>query len=401
MVVCATYPRFELRAAISDPQRLLSEPVALAPGAGGGPIVVGEASPAAEAHGVRRGMRLGEAFARCPGLRLVPADPEKAQALWADVVERLEGLGAAVEADHPGTAFFETSGLEKIHGGPAGVLAAASGSSDPGVRLAAASSRFAAQVAALHARPGRRMARRFDMIVPPGRTAEFLAPFPSSSLHVRTELEKLPEALDQLGIHTLGELAALPRQMVAERFGHDGLLALELARGHDTPLIPRPPSERIAERLELPEAVSGLQLERGLDLLIARLLASGERRGRSVRALALSAHLVAGGTWRVTVTLRRASADPGVIRLTLAPKLLELPAPAESLALAVEAFGPSAREQQSFLDDDASPSRARLSEAIRQARLAAGSGSVMRVIELDPQSRIPERRTALAPFTEQ
>ena len=36
---------------------------------------VGEVSGAAEAHGVRRGMALGEALARCPELMLVPADP--------------------------------------------------------------------------------------------------------------------------------------------------------------------------------------------------------------------------------------------------------------------------------------------------------------------------------------
>ena len=55
----------------------------------------------------------------------------------------------------------------------------------------------------------------------------------------------------------------------------------------------------VRESLELPEAASGIQLERGLGLLIDRLLARRERRGRTLRSVVLSAVLVEhGGTWR-------------------------------------------------------------------------------------------------------
>ena len=204
--------------------------------------------------------------------------------------------------------------------------------------------------------------------------------------------------LERLGIRTLGELAALPSRAVAERFGHPGLLALDLSRGRDTPLEPRRPSEPVVERLDLPEAASGQQLERALELLIARVLARRERRGRSLRALAVSARFVAGGTWRTAVTLRHASADPARIRLALAQKLSELPAPSESLALEVEAFGPPAHDQGRLLDEAASVRRARLGEAVRQARQAAGADAALRVLDVDPDSRIPERRAVLAPF---
>ena len=149
------------------------------------------------------------------------------------------------------------------------------------------------------------------------------APGPSS--------RRFPRCSSGSGIRTLGELAALPSRAVAERFGHPGLLALDLSRGRDTPLEPRRPFEPVVERLDLPEAASGQQLERALELLIARVLARRERRGRSLRALAVSARFVAGGTWRTAVTLRHASADPARIRLALAQKLAELPAPSESL----------------------------------------------------------------------
>ncbi|HEX2231929.1 MAG TPA: hypothetical protein VHG69_01035, partial [Thermoleophilaceae bacterium] len=173
------------------------------------------------------------------------------------------------------------------------------------------------------------------------------------------------------------------------------------ATGRDTPLEPRRPPEPVVERIDLPEAASGQQLERALELLIARVLARGERRGRSLRALAVSARFVAGGTWRTAVTLRRASADPDRIRLALTGRLAELPAPAESLSLEVEAFGPPAHDQERLLEEGAEVRRARLGEAVRQARQAAGDEAALRILEVDTGSRIPERRALLAPFVEE
>jgi protein ImuB len=419
MVICVLYPRFELLAALGDRRALLSEPAALAPEAGR-EQVVGEVSAPAEAFGVVQGMRLGEAMSRCPSLRLVPPDPEGVRSLWNAVLDRLEGIGAALESDHAGAAFFVAGGLEGIHGGDlAGVLAAARRALGAGARFGAAPSRFAAHAAALQARPRRRGAAAGRgtagarspgsapgaarsplnaVVVEPPRARDFLAPLPVGLLRTRPELQALPEVLERLGIRTLGEFAALPSRAVGERFGPPGLLALDLSRGRDTPLEPRRPSEPVVERLDLPEAASGQQLERALELLIARVLARRERRGRTLRALAVSARFVAGGTWRTAVTLRHASADPARIRLALAQKLSELPAPSESLALEVEAFGPPARDQGRLLDEAASVRRARLGEAVRQARQAAGADAALRVLDVDPDSRIPERRAVLAPF---
>jgi protein ImuB len=395
MVVCILYPRFELLAALGDRRALLSEPAALAPEAGR-EQVVGEVSAPAEAFGVVRGMRLGEAMSRCPGLRLVPPDPEGVRSLWHAVLDRLEGIGAGVESDRAGIAFFESGGLRGLHGGDlAGVLAAARRALGPGARLGAAPCRFASHAAALQVRPRR---GRRSFVVEERQARDFLAPLPVALLRTRPELQALPEVFERLGIRTLGEVAALPSRAVAERFGHPGLLALDLARGRDTPLAPRRPSEPVVERLDLPEAASGQQLERALELLVARVLARRERRGRALRGLAVSARFVAGGTWRTAIVLRQASADPERIRLALGPKLAELPAPADSLALEVEAFGPPAQDQGRLLDEAAAVRRARLGEAVRQARQAAGSEAALKVLDVDPGSRIPERRAVLAPF---
>jgi protein ImuB len=185
---------------------------------------------------------------------------------------------------------------------------------------------------------------------------------------------------------------------MADRFGAAGLLAHRLARGEDDPLRPRRAKEGLTESLELPEAVSGQQLAHALGVLIDRLLASPERRGRTLRGMVMAASLVTGGTWRERVTFREALADPERIRLALVPRLEALPAPAGVLWLETERFGPPAGDQRALLDEGLARRQARLREAVRQARAAAGPDAALRVLYVDPNSRVPERRAILAPF---
>ncbi|GAC1317952.1 MAG: hypothetical protein NVSMB25_06570 [Thermoleophilaceae bacterium] len=401
MVVCVLFSRFTLVAALEGRRELMAEPVALAPEAGRRQAI-GEVSAAAEAFGVGAGMRIGEALSRCPELRLVAPDPDGVRSLWDRMLDRLERIGAASESDRAGEAFFAADGLRGIHGGNLeGVLDATRRALGQAVRIGCAPARFSAYAAALRARPRRRGAGAGAVTVPARAVSSFLAPLPVGLLRSRPGLDDLPELLERLGIGTLGELAVLPSAAVAERFGHPGLLALDLAQGRDSPLDPRRPPEPVSERLELPDATSGPQLERALELLIARLLSRPERRGRTLRALALSARFVeGGGTWRRRVTLRRASADPGVLRASLGPRLAELPAPAESIGLELEAWGPPAHDQGRLIEDRSPRAvrRARIAEAVGQVRQAAGPDAAMRVLEIDPESRIPERRAALSPY---
>ena len=394
LIVCVLLPRFELAVAAGDREELLRTSAALAPEPGR-EARVGEVSPAAEALGVHAGMPLGEALARCPSLTLVPPDPAGVADRWERLLVRLESIGAAVEPERPGLACFAARGLLRLHGGSLErVLTVARRTLRHPARLGVGPSRFCALAAASRAR-----VRRPEVV--PGGEAEaaaYLATQPISLLRGRHETTALSEPLQRLGIATLGELAALPRAAVADRFGAPGLLAHELARGRDGRLTPRRPPERLAEELELPEALSGIQLDRALQLLVDRLLARRERRGRTLRTVVLSAVLVEGGTWRDRVPFREALADAQRMRLALAQRLALLPAPAERLQLAVERFGPPASDQRSLLDEAAAVRRSRLGEAVRQARAAAGPDAALRVLAVEVESRVPERRVVLTPF---
>src|SRR5436853_7641534 len=96
----------------------------------------------------------------------------------------------------------------------------------------------------------------------------------------------------------------------------------------------------------------------------------------------------------------QARAEAGGLRQALSPKLGALPAPAESIAIEVEAFGPPAQDQVRLVEDrsPAAVRLARIAEAVGQVRQAAGAEAALRILEIDPDSRLPERRAALAPF---
>jgi protein ImuB len=393
MIVCVLLPRFSLTVAAADRESLLAGPAALAPEPGREQLV-GEVSPAAEAHGVRPGMRLGEALARSPRLALVPPDPVGVADAWERVVARLESVGAGVETPVPGQAFFDSAGLRRLHGGHLdGVLTATRRALGRPARIGAGPTRFVALAAASAAR-----ARRPHVVLGGEAARAFLAAQPVDLLRHRIGLERLPEQLERLGVVTLGELAALPRAALADRFGAVGAHAHELACGEDAPVRPRVPGERLEESLDLPEAASGPQLERALGMLVDRLLARRERDGRTIRAAVLSATLVEGGTWRERVVFREATADRGRMKLALAGRLHLLPAPAETLRLAADRLGPPHAGGRALFEDGAAERRARLREAVRQARAAAGPEAALRVLEVDPDSRVPERRAVLTPF---
>ena len=85
-------------------------------------------------------------------------------------------------------------------------------------------------------------------MIPAGETSQFLAPLPVAALRCAEplfavpDLPELTELLPRLGIHALGEFAALPAAEAGSRFGAQGLIAHRLARGLDPrPLAPHPP----------------------------------------------------------------------------------------------------------------------------------------------------------------
>ncbi|HEX6688687.1 MAG TPA: hypothetical protein VF085_08490 [Solirubrobacterales bacterium] len=214
------------------------------------------------------------------------------------------------------------------------------------------------------------------------------------------EAAGLVETLRRLGFGSLGELAALSPDHVADRFGPAGLRALRLARGEDELLVPSVHGawEVLMEEIELPEGTAGSQLERALGLLVDRLLAAPRRKGRTLLGIRLGAVLGGGGSWSVAQGLGRPTSSARALRALLLPRLEQLPAPAASLSLRAVGLGPPAAEQLELSAPGDESRRHRLAAALREVRAAQGAESLLKVLPVDAASRLPERRAMLTPF---
>ncbi|PWW64416.1 protein ImuB [Actinokineospora spheciospongiae] len=189
------------------------------------------ANAAARGAGVGRDVRRREAQGRCPDLVVLPDDPDRDARLFEPVAAAVERLAVGVEVVRPGVVAVPARGPAAYFDSEADVaerlIDQVAAAADAECVVGAADGLFAAT----------RAAHR-GLIVPSGRSAEFLAP-----LDVREFLPDRAELVDllrRLGLRTLGAFAALPERDVATRFGADAVLAHRLARGAQE----RPPARR-------------------------------------------------------------------------------------------------------------------------------------------------------------
>ena len=392
MVVALMVPRFPLLVAALRARRPLDGPVALTAPPGEPPLV-GLCTPAATAQGVEPGLRVGEALARCPALQLVPPDPGALADAGERLLGRLEDLGAAVEPVAPGAACFAADGLVRLTGGLRRLLGLARAALPVGAggSVGAAPGRFSALEAAREASPAQ------PLVIGPGDVRDFLAPLPVDRLPLPADAVA---GLHELGLRSVGQVAALPRAAALQRLGFAGLAAWRLARGEDDdPLRPRRPPQPLEAVFRFPEPVGALPaLEEATRLALGELAALARARTRAPRVLTLLARLEGDGSWSRTFTLREATADPVRLAVATLPSLAEVTAPVEELRVRADVLGPLDGHQLTVITTGTEQRRRRAGEAVRQVRSALGPAGVMRAVELEPWSGRQEQRWALVPY---
>jgi protein ImuB len=232
--------------------------------------LVRAASAEARAEQVTVGLRRREAEARCPELVLLDTDARAEAHVFEVVARAVEEFTPRVELEEPGRLTFPTRGPSRYFGGDDPLLTCvrervhAVGVAD--VRIGIADGRFPARLAA-----------RRDLVVPPGGSAEFCAPWPVGSLRI----PDLTDLLTRLGLRTLGAFAALPGPAVLARFGEEGARAHRWARGlDDRPVVLAVPPPDLVETAELDPPADRIDTAafagKGLaDRLLARLEALG------------------------------------------------------------------------------------------------------------------------------
>lgn len=200
----------------------------------------------ARAAGVHRGQRLRDAQRACPYLAVYPADPAVAARAFGPVVAALERAAPGIEIVRPGLCVLRAAGPARYYGGEseaARVLRDAVAE----VELEA-SGPLGAGVGIADGLLGSVLAAARDTVVPAGTTPTFLSRFGLGVL----DNSELAHALRRLGVHTLGQFAALPAAKVAARFGSEGAAAHRVACGLDArPHAPRYPPGDLSVQLEL------------------------------------------------------------------------------------------------------------------------------------------------------
>ena len=213
-------------------------------------LVVRAASPEARAEGVVVGLRRREAEARCAALGVIDADPAAEARTFEVVARAMEPITPSVVLERPGVLTFPTRGPSRYFGGDealcARVLEAVGATGVTGARTGVADGVFAARLAT------RTVGAQSARVIEPGESAAFLAPWPVNVMRGVIEGgDELAGLLVRLGLHTLGDFAALPPSAVLARFGTDGARAHRFALGlGDHGVSPMPPPPDLVETHE-------------------------------------------------------------------------------------------------------------------------------------------------------
>ena len=209
--------------------------------------VVSAASYEARVHGVHSAMPLATALRLCPHAIVVPVDFAAYRAASSAIFVIAREYTPLIEPLSLDEAFLDVTGSARRHG-PAPqiaalirdrVLAECSLHASFGV----ATCKTVAKVASELRKP------RGFVVVAAGDEASFLAPLPLRSLPGLGPATET--ALSGLGIRTLGELAALPLELVQRRVGNvQGRSIWERARGVDESPVTVPGRPRSVSREE-------------------------------------------------------------------------------------------------------------------------------------------------------
>jgi len=386
LIACVHIPRLAVEVERQRRQDLITRLILV------GDAAVFDCSLGAETLGIQRGMRMPEAIGLCHRAVVLPPDLPHYQRRFEEVLDVVESYSPEVEAGDLGIAYLSLDGLP-VEAGPFAEELIAALHRRFGFMASAgvAEDKFVAGVAARTTRPG--LAR----VVPPGEEATFLVPLPVDHLPAS---ESMLRQLSLLGLETMGDIARLPLGAFQSQFGPEGKRCWELTNGIDNePLVPRVKEETVVRRLQFPAPVVSLDaILMGVERLVHAAYGTPDRRGRWVRKAVVRA-VLDGGTWELAVPFREALADPRDAWFTVKSAIARRPPQRPVEELEVELVGLSGESgKQAVMFESKGKLRRQVEESVRQLRAQHGRALVGKVVEVEPWSRIPERRAALVEF---
>ena len=369
--------------------------------------VVSAASYEARDFGIHSAMSLREAYRRCPHGVFLPVHGRRYQAASRDVMNVLRRYTPVVEPISIDEAFLDVTGSAALFGDGASIArqikAAVRDEVGLTVSVGVARTKLVAKIASDLRKPDGLV------VVPPGEEAAFLAPLPISRLWGVGE--KTAAALAEYSVRTIGDLAALPPDLIERRFGKHGASLVGRARGIDPdPVHEGDPAKSVGHEHTFDVDTSDPEvIERTLlamsDGVAGRLRSAGVRAGTvSVKIRDSRFH---------TITRQRTLSEPTDLTEPIFRTALELARP-EVRGMRVRLLGVTAsnlgeREQLSLFPP-AEPRRRQAIEAADTLRRRYGERVVTRArllgaglpapFERDPRNPLDRRARGARPAEE-
>ena len=418
LAACCWIPQFALRCEEARHPELTQGPAAvLSPDDA---RRVWQISRPARRVGVKPAMTVSQAIGLSPTLKLCEADPVHYDERFSALLAALVTVSPVIEPAELGRVYVGLDGLEGIYGdlglqveaiecgmrnaecgvdtrSPSIDSALHTPHSALGVRIGVAKGKFTSWVAASRAKPGA------PVIVPAGTERAFLGRQPLAVLPLDPDTHR---RLLRLGLSTLRDLSSLPEEAVTSQFGDAGRKLWRLAAGQIVePVTGRRTPEPIVQSLTFytPVAERELLLQ-SFERILTLALAHPRRTGWRVREMRAEAKIEHGSSWLASFTLKDPTAAPDRLLALLKVRIEQAPltGAAERLTIQFTDFAPGTTELQLFARDAGAEARARRRDSLRTAaheiRLRFRRPLLQHVIEVQPWSRLPERRYALIDF---
>jgi DNA polymerase-4/protein ImuB len=344
-----------------------------------------------ELEGLQQSTPIQHALARYGKASIVQADLPYYWTIFNRVLDELEGISPIVEGSELGIAYLGIDGLQLIYPDDTRLTGAVSkvlpATFVP--KIGIAGGKFPAYLAALYSPPHGYKAL-------PGDARLCLRDIPCNVLPVPM---KVKDRLRDFGIRTLGELAALPAGPLQSQFGPEGRRIRDLARGHDdTALYPRMMEQSFEENATLSSVTVSLEaLLAAIETLLAKVFARISLKGMGIRSLALWTRSWDSEHWERKIQFKEPAMDmkAAISRVKRVLENYPQPGPVEEVGMRVARLGYPRGQQKSLFSEVRG--RDHLMDDIKQLELRQGNPQVFRIKEVEPWSRIPERRYALRP----
>jgi DNA polymerase IV len=350
---------------------------------------------APELAGLWPQMELQQALSRHDDIRIVQADAAYYAQRFNRILDALEMISPVVEGPEPGLAYLGMDGMQLIYHNDDDFVEAVRAAVPDGfvAKIGVGQSKFLACLAAQQSPEN----SGFRVLL--GEVAADLKDLPCDVLPIsRRSLKKLQE----FGIRTLGQITALPPGPLQAQFGPEGKRIWELAQGRDkTPLYPRALEEAVEENITLNWVTTSIEaLLSNVEALLVKALATRDYHGRGITCLKIWTRGGDSRHWEKTVNFKEPAMEvkSALPRLRFFLENYPQPGPVEQVGIKIVRLGYGIGRQKSIFSEVRAKDH--LMEDIRQLDLRLGDAQVYQVKEIEPWSRIPERRYALAPLNQ-